>query len=255
MVEVLWLVVILAFVLEYTDASFGAGYGTILASILILMKYDPLHVVVSVLFTNGIIGLAAGFVHYKAGNVEFKKKKRNLHVLWILTGFGVLGVLLASLVAINIPEIAFKIYLALLLIAMGTLVLVKRKKNFKFSKKRLMGMGALAAFNKGLTGGGYGVVLIGGQILSGIKSKSAIAMAIIAEAFVSLVGVSLYFIYQIELFNWSLIVSLLIGGITVLPLAALTVKKTKTTKLKFFIALINLVLGLIMIANVFFPFT
>jgi len=254
MVEVLWIVVFLAFVLEYTDASFGAGYGTILASILILMKYDPLNVVVAVLFTNGVIGLVAGFVHYKAGNVSLKPKSRNLNVLWILTGFGIFGVLLASFIAINIPEIVFKIYLAILLIVMGSLVLIHRKKKPSFSKKRLMGMGALAAFNKGLTGGGYGVVLIGGQILSGIKSKSAIAMAIIAEAFVSLVGVSLYFIYQIELFNWSLIISLLIGGIAVLPLAALTVKKTKSKKLKFLIAAANLILGLVMILNIFFPF-
>jgi len=252
--EVLWLVVVLAFVLEYTDASFGAGYGTILASILILLNYDPLHVVVAILFTNGIIGLVAGFVHQKAGNVSLKPKTRNFKVLLILTSFGILGIIIAGFIAINLPDIVFKLYLAVLLIIMGVLVLIKRKKKFKFSEKRLMGMGALAAFNKGLTGGGYGVVLIGGQILSGIKSKSAIGIAIVAEAFVSLVGVSFYLFHQMELFDWSLIISLLIGALAVLPLAALTVKKTQSKKLKFLIALGNLILGLIMVANVIFPF-
>jgi hypothetical protein len=52
----------------------------------------------------------------------------------------------------------------------------------------------LAGFNKGIGAGGYGPVVMLGQIFSGIYEKTATAIVSLSEGFVSLVGISAFMI-------------------------------------------------------------
>ena len=58
----------------------------------------------------------------------------------------------------------------------------------------LIGFSALAGFNKGIGGGGYGPVITMGQIFSGIYEKSATAIVSFAESIVSIVGILTFFL-------------------------------------------------------------
>jgi hypothetical protein len=161
-----------------------------------------------------------------------------------LIEFGMVAVIIGAFTAINIPDKILKIYIGLLIATIGISIFIFRKKR-KFSKKRLIFFGFLASFNKGISGGGYGPVLAGGQISSGVKSKQAVGITAFSEGVISLIGFLIYlFINGMNHTNWGLVVSLLIGGIISTPLAVWKVKKTKSKKLKYYIAAASIVLGI-----------
>lgn len=135
---------------------------------------------------------------------------------------------------------------------MGILVLVHSSKKFKFSWKRLVGLGFIGAFNKGMTGGGYGPVLASGQIISGVKSKKAVGITAIVESLISVVGVAVYLLGRnYGYIDVSLLVSLIIGGLISTPLAVLFVKKIKTSLLKKFVGIASIVAGVFVFLKVF----
>lgn len=241
MLELILPVVILALIMEFFDASVGVGYGTALAPLLLLFGFAPLEIIPAILLTNVIFGIVAGFFHHRFGNVDLSFKGKDFKITLILAGFGVIGILAAFFIAVRVPEIFLKGYLALLLLVMGITVLIKREVGFPFSWVKFIILGLVAAFNKGMTGGGYGPVLASGQILSGIKSKRAIAISLFAEGLVSIVG-ALAYLSSFSM-NWSLFISLLIGGIFSVPLAAYVVKRFNPKKLRITIGVVNVLLA------------
>ena len=243
-IELIPIVIILAFVLEFFDSAVGMGYGTTITSTLLLLGFAPLRVIPSVLFTNMILGITAALFHHGFKNVNFHPKSRDLKVTMFLFAFGLIGVIIAVIVAIRLPENVLRTYIGCLVLVIGIFVLLTRHHKIKFSWKGLVGFGTLAAFNKGMTAGGYGSVLVGGQMLSGIEGKKAIGVAVLTEGLLSLVAVLGYhFINGGIDVNWSLVISLLIGGLLSLPIAAYVVKKFHPKRLRFTIGIVNIILG------------
>ncbi len=241
MIELILPVVILALIMEFFDASVGVGYGTALAPLLLLFGFAPLEIIPALLLTNVIFGIVAGFFHHRFGNVDLSFKGRDFKITLILAGFGAIGILAAFFIAVRTSEIFLKGYLVLLLLVMGITVLVKREVKLPFSWVKFIILGIVAAFNKGMAGGGYGPVLASGQILSGVKSKRAVAISLLAEGLVSIVGVLAY-LYCFSM-NWSLFISLLTGGIFSVPLAAYVVKRFNAKKLRIAIGVVNILLA------------
>ena len=100
----------------------------------------------------------------------------------------------------------------------------------------------MAAFNKGLSGGGYGPLVTSGQILSGVKGKSAIAITSMAESFTCFVGVLTYLIMGTEI-DWSIAPPLLIGAFAGVPISALLVRKINPAKFTLIIGIATTLLG------------
>ena len=65
---------------------------------------------------------------------------------------------------------------------------------YPFSWWRIGGLGTLAAFNKGISGGGYGPLVTAGQVLSGIRGRNAVGITSLAEGVTSIVGFGIYFL-------------------------------------------------------------
>jgi hypothetical protein len=66
----------------------------------------------------------------------------------------VVGTVAAVLLAVNLPEKALRLYVAALVLSIGIVILATIRVHLAFSWKRIVGLGMLAAFNKGLSGGG-----------------------------------------------------------------------------------------------------
>lgn len=250
MIEFILIAFISAFILQFLDASAGMGYGT-LTAILILLGFSPLESISAVIFTSAVLSLFAGVLHHGFKNVNFSQKK-NKKILSILIGFGILAIILGVFVAVNIPLFYLKLYIGILVIAIGLFVLIRKTKKYKFSWKRLFAFGSIASFNKGISGEGYGPVLAGGQILSGVNPKKAVGITSLSEGIVSLFGFGFFiFINGFLDVNWSLIISLLAGGLISTPLAAYFVKSTKERKLKYLIGAISIVSGILILLKIF----
>jgi len=252
----------MAFVCEFIDSSLGMGYGTILAPVLLIMGIPPLTAVPALLLSQAFGGLTASVFHQRFENVSFKKGSKDLSIVAIISGFGILATIFAALLALSVPKVVLKTYIGVLVLAMGFVLLSNWK--FEFSWKKMIGVGVLSAFNKGLSGGGFGPVVTAGQIISGQEQKGAIGATTLAEAPICLVGFITYAVgkgmaaatepllempvskflslmFGPKVFQWELVLALLLGSVCVAPFGAFATKLMRTHRL-------NQILGMVVVA-------
>jgi hypothetical protein len=258
---------LIALVCEYIDSSIGMGYGTTLTPLLLLLGFQPLQVVPAVLFSEFVTGVLAGLWHHRLGNVSFdfrrdeRVRRRRLQALgyiprsfdakvtFVLIVLGVAGVLTAVFLSINLPKVWVKIYIGVMIFAIGVYVIVNVNRQRTFSWGRFTIIAALSGFNKGISGGGYGPLVTGGQVVSGRAARNAIGSTSLAEGLVCLVGFITY-LFMRRSIDWRLAMPLLIGAVLSTPLAALTVRKMPENRLKYIIGTVTLILGLWTLKNV-----
>ena len=238
------LIFVIAFICGYLDSGLGGGYGTALSPILILMGYKPLVVIPVVLASQFLTDIVACCVHHQVKNVDLHFKSDHFKIAGIIGLFSLIGVVISVFVAISVPQWILTLYIGTLVIAMGVFMLLTIDKVFKFSWKKILALGTIASFNKGISGGGFGPLLTGGQVLSGIDAKNVIGMTALAKAMTCFVGFMLYFIMGKPI-NWHLIGMLWLGAIPAVIGAGLTVKYIPTHKLKKTIAVFIILLGVL----------
>jgi uncharacterized membrane protein YfcA len=243
-------ILILAFFCELVDSSLGMGYGTTLTPLLLLAGYETIEIVPAVLFSECITGILAGVFHQEFGNVDFRRGKRDIKIVFILTGLSVMGILIAVVLALNLPSWIIKLYIGLVVLGVGLNLLRRNQKAGTFSWKKLAGLGFFAAFNKGMSGGGYGPIVTGGQILVGIRSRSAVAIASLVEGITSAVGLSVYLLSGTP-FPWQMGISMLIGAVFSTPLAAFAVSRLPSGRLTLAIGTLSTAIGGYTLVKVF----
>ena len=243
-IQIHWPLLLLALVCEYVDSTLGMGYGTTLTPILLLAGYGTIQIVPAVLLSEFLTGILAGVFHHGCGNVNLKPGSRPFRVVLVLAACSVVGTLAAVFLAVNVPEWVLKTYIGVLVLSMGIGILLTINKTFAFSWKKVIGLGLVAAFNKGLSGGGYGPLVTGGQIMAGVDGKGAIGITSLAEGLVCIVGVLAYTLTGNGTVDWGLAPSLILGAVLSVPFAALTVKKASMQKMRWAIGIAVTVLGL-----------
>ena len=249
------------------DSTLGMGYGTTLTPVLLIMGYEPLQIVPVILISELISSTLAGILHHREGNVDFKPKiirfpeiieelkafgyiktlKKgfpvHLKVALLLAACSIIGTISAVFIAVNIPKFWVKIYIGLLVFLMGVTIIICFNKRFNFSWKKIVGIGLLASFNKGISGGGYGPVVTSGQILSGVRGKSAVGITSLAEGLTCAVGIATYIFIAKNPLDLKLAPFILAGTVVAVPLAAKSVRIMTEKRLKLAIAILTIILG------------
>jgi uncharacterized membrane protein YfcA len=232
----------LAFVCELVDSTCGMGYGSALTPLLLLLGYARTEVVPAVLLSEAVTGIMAGFLHHEFGNVDLKPNTPDFKVALVLVGLSLAGVLPAVGIAVNVPPCALKAYIGLLVLVIGLAILKNHGREVPFSWRRLAGLGLLASFNKGISGGGYGPVVTGGQVLSGLGGRSAVGVASLAEGITSTVGAVAYLCSGAAV-PWHLAPSLLLGATRSVPISAYMVSRLPSKRLTLVIGSMSTCLG------------
>lgn len=235
----------LAFLSEYIDSSLGMGYGTTLTPLLVILGFPLLLIVPSILMSEFVTGLFAGIMHQKVGNVSFTKGGVARKIVLVLSVCSIIGAIISSFIFINIPMDIVKIYVAVMILAMGIFTIFRNKINTKFSWKKIVGLGTLAAFNKGISGGGYGPLLMGGQIISGISGKNASGITSLSEGITCLFSLIIYFIFG-GAFSWWIAIPLTLGASMSVPVASLTVKYMDEKKFTQYVGYAMMFLAILM---------
>ncbi len=243
------LVGIIAFISEYLDSGLGMGYGTALAPILILLGYHPLKVVPAILISQLVTDIAACISHHSLSNVNLKINSQDFKIAFILGIISSVGVILSVSIALKIPKWLLTLYIGLLVLSMGILILVTIKKPMRFSWRRIMGISFLAAFNKGISGGGYGPLVMGGQMLSGVCAKNAVGITAFAEAVTCFIG-SIFYLILGRSIDWKFTGLLVLCATGAVPFAALTVKNVNSDKLKTYVGILITILGLLTLLKI-----
>jgi len=283
---------VLALVCEYVDSALGGGYGTILVPVLLSFNVDLALIVPAVLFTEIWTGFGSAALHHYVGNVDFhirvKSKSKvppeeihanggtaldsakgniknqrerrieiskDFKISGILGLSGIFGGIAAAFLAITINATIIKTYIGVLVIIVGLLVFLKLK--WKFSWWKISGIGLLAAFNKGLSGGGYGPLISSGQIIVERDPRKAVASTSLSEAVVCVAALIIYFTANGTTlspnFGW-FVLALLIGALASVPLAVLTVKKIPIKRLQPLIGVVTILLGIFVLAKTYLAF-
>jgi uncharacterized membrane protein YfcA len=242
----------LAFACEFIDSTLGMGYGTSLTPILLLMGFEPLQVVPAVLLSEFVSGVTAASFHHSLRNVDFQPNSMDTKVASVLSSFAVIGTVVAVILALRLPAVILKTWIGIIVLSMGVAILVTRRRKPHFSWAKISVLGTIASFNKGMSGGGYGPLVMGGQVLSGIGVKNAVGITSLSEGVTCLVGVALYFFLRAQSHgDWFLAPWLMAGAVLSVPLAAHTLKRIPEDKAKLATAYVIVGLGCLTLIKVF----
>jgi uncharacterized membrane protein YfcA len=196
---IIWSVVLLAIIFEFLDSAAGMGYGTAFTPLLLIMGYDPMQIVPVIMIQQACAGLISSYIHREFGNIEWKFKPMSESVrLWLIIAIaGSVAVIfsISSVYAIlKLAKVWIKLYVCMLLLAMGVISIIHARRSGSYHPRRMLFFGALAGFNKGIGGGGYGPVVTIGGILSGIPAKSMMAVTALSEGTVCVVSILVWFL-------------------------------------------------------------
>lgn len=199
--QIIFSVIALVLFFDLIDSSAGMGLGTLSVPVLLMMGY-PVHQVIPTLVIGAAIsGCISGLFHHEFKNVTFSLKRPltpGTESLLIISIFGcstILGGVALAYYFLVFPEWVIEAYVGTLLLLMALLGLINIRKNKERSYKprRLILFASIAGFNKGVGGGGYGPVIVLGNILSGLYTKTAAAVAQTSEGIVSTIGAITFF--------------------------------------------------------------
>ena len=240
---------VMSFFAEYIDSSLGMGYGTTLTPLLMLMGFSPLHIVPAVLLSESISGISAGLLHHSFGNVDLKPGTKSFKTMIVLAACSIVGTVIAVLIAVSLPKLYVKLYIGVMILLIGVFILFGKRYAGRFSLKKIIALGTIAAFNKGISGGGYGPLVTGGQVISGVPEKNAIGITSFAEGIVCIVGFILYISLN-GLPQWNLAIPLVIGAMLSVPLATLTVKILPSDLIRKSIGYMTAFLGILTLIKI-----
>lgn len=250
-ISLLLLLIFLGILAAFIDSSFGMGYG-LLTPIMIILGFEPLIIIPVLLFSQMASGFSGTIFHSLYRNVELDSTHKNdVKVTFIFTFSGMIGIIFAVFIAINLRELFLFLYIGIMLIVVGLIILFRIK--FEFSWSKLYLISGLAAFNKAITGGGYGPIATTGQIVTGRDHKEAIAVSNLSEAFLSGFGFLVYYVlegFKDINFIIQLLIIMTISGIIITPLGALIPKKIDKRKAKIMIGTVSLILGIISLMRI-----
>ena len=196
--ELIIIIVLIAFLFEIMDSGAGMGFGTGLAPLLLLMGFEPLQIVPTILISESITGFVDSYFDKEFKNAEFKFRPMSddTRLAFIIAFFGCISIVISvylTYAALNLPKAFIKLYVAILVLFMGIFGIfrakITQKKELTPKPKLMIVFAAIAGFNKGVGGGGYGPVITLGEVSSGIYEKSATAIVSFSEAMVSVAGI------------------------------------------------------------------
>lgn len=182
---------VLAMVMEFIDSALGMMYGTVLSPLLILFGYDVKSVVPSILISQALGGFIASYRHHRLKNANFQAGTIDHSVSVTIIWFGVFACVAGVVLSVSISPKVLNTYIAGLVILIGLMILMD--KTLIMTAKKIYILGFVSAFNKALSGGGFGPLVAGGQLVFKDRSeKGAIGSTDFAEAPICLLSFCLW---------------------------------------------------------------
>ena len=241
---VLLVVFCAALLCEFIDSTLGMGYGTTLTPLLLISGFSPLQVVPCILLSELVTGIAAGVMHHRDGNVDFFKDGQARRTTFLLSILSVAGAVAAVFIAVRIPTVWLNGIIAVIILSVGITILATIRRQFRYRKSHIILVGGVAAFNKGLSGGGYGPLVTAGQVISGLSPKQAVAITSLAESLACAVGLIAYLVLKQGMIDFHLALPLLLGAVLSVPLATLAVRRLPEKMMRTSIGVTTCLLGL-----------
>jgi len=238
------ILIILSFIPAVIDSSFGMGYGFIVTPLLLILGYNPIQIIPAILVSSLVGNLLSAVFHHRVKNVDFSLKSRDFRIALVIGGCGSIGSLFGALLAVEISRFYLGLYIGIMVVVIGLFILysLRMKINFKFSWWRMTVLGLIGAFNKGISGSGFGPIVTTGGLLVGLNGKAAVSIQSLSELFASSVGLATFILSRVQIDTY-FTVAVATGVALASPVAAVIVKRSAGEKLRVMIALTAIFLG------------
>jgi uncharacterized membrane protein YfcA len=243
-------IALVAFAYEFIDSSTGQGYGTLGTPTYVLIGYDPKLVVPAILLSQAVGGLTATYMHHFWKNADFHSS-RDLKPMALIVTCGIVGVIIAAAIGVKLPKDLLAWYIGLMVLAIGIFVVAGR--TFKFTWHRLGAIGAVSAFNKGLSGGGYGPLVTGGQIVLSTEDHRAVSITDFAEAPICVTGFAVWMILSYSPAIVPMAAPMALGAGLAALIGPWFTYKTRGSKLRRLIGVLCIILGIMAIFRILNP--
>jgi uncharacterized membrane protein YfcA len=237
-----FLLVGLCFACELIDSGLGMGYGTLLTPTLLLLGYAPPDIVPTILVSELLSGFAAAFFHNEIRNVDLRVGGEHFKPALLLAGGSVAGVSAGVFLAVSLPAGPLRMLIGCIILLSGLFVVLLSRRAIEYRHWKMFALATVASFNKAVSGGGYGPLVTSGQILSGVRGKSAVGITSFAEAFTCLMGVTL-FLLKGGYLHLTLLIPMCAGALLSVPFSVFAVNKANEDHLKVLIGVLTLVMG------------
>ena len=239
------LIILAAFFASVIDTSLGMCYGTILTPSLIIAGYSPTIVVPAVLLSQLVVDIAGGATHTKVKN--FTKRDIKVALLVAIPATTLAGI--GAFSNLNLSKIIIKSYIGVLVAILGFLTLygIRLRK----SPKGLVLISSIAGFNKGFMGGGFGPVVVSGQIIFNHDVRPSVAIGDIAEIPVCIVGLLVFAIFAELSFSTIFLIVCIPAMVGSLIGPHLTVRISQKNYAEKIIGVVMLILGVITLMKIF----
>ena len=239
------LIILAAFFASVIDTSLGMCYGTILTPSLIIAGYSPTIVVPAVLLSQLVVDIAGGATHTKVKN--FTKRDIKVALLVAIPATTLAGI--GAFSNLNLSKIIIKSYIGVLVAILGFLTLygIRLRK----SPKGLVLISSIAGFNKGFMGGGFGPVVVSGQIIFNHDVRPSVAIGDIAEIPVCIVGLLVFAIFAELSFSAIFLIVCIPAIVGSLIGPHLTVRISQKNYAEKIIGVVMLILGVITLMKIF----
>ena len=247
---------VMAFGCGLINCSFGMGYGTILTPMLLLLGFEPELAVPTVLLSQACGSFFGALAHHHLENVKFDIDSEDLKVSMAISGIGVLATIFGAWLALELPRRLLKGYIGVVVLLIGVFVLFGWR--FKFSWRKILTVGLFGSLNKVLTGGGFGPIITGGQILSGKEHRAVVGVTLLTEFPICACGFIAYLALQAVRYSpkplmqmpfadfsgimfssricrWELLLAAVFGAVCVAPFGAFVTRIIVQDKIHFFL--------------------
>ncbi|MCX6722272.1 MAG: sulfite exporter TauE/SafE family protein [Candidatus Staskawiczbacteria bacterium] len=240
-------IILLAVACEAIDSGLGMGYGTILSPLLIALGFEPLIVVPSILISQAAGGMMGAFNHHKKENADFSFGSDDMKTVMAITSLGIVATVIGSFAAINISKTALNTYIGTMATIIGVTLLTGFQ--LKYSTLKMVCIGAVSAFNKGFSGGGYGPIVTGGQVVLGKEHRNSIGCTTAAEVPICLAGFGIYLATN-NITSYYLLISLTVGAIIGGILGPIMTERINKKVLKLIVGTMITLLGLLVLCQI-----
>ncbi|MEM0141480.1 MAG: sulfite exporter TauE/SafE family protein [Thermoplasmatales archaeon] len=247
-----WVLVFFAmgFGLALMDSSMAMGYGTIGTPLLLLLGFSPRIVVPSILISQTFGAFTASVVHHANRNVNYLDfKGSDFGILARFLVLGIIGVVIAMILIIQISKTAISVYIGALLITMGFTLLLN--PSFKFSWLKVSFVSLISGFNKAISGGGYGPVATAGLLISGNPPRQSVGITLFSVAVINSVAFVGWSMTK-TLTSFELPIFLIVGSLFGSQVGPFITRKANPYRSRIIFACVATVLGCITIITTLF---
>ncbi len=241
---------LVAFISGLLSTISGGGYGTILTPALVLLGYDLSVAVPCSLISQVASNISIMLAYHRSGITRASLRPEDLRITVLMASCGLAGVVMAFLALVSLPPLAVKVYVGSVVVLVGVLVLLGKSwaGDKRASLARLIAISVVSAFNKCVSGGGYGPLLSGGQVLSGVGVRRALLRTLLAGLVVCIGGTIIYLALGTSI-DIALTLSASAGSVAIGPLSAKIVKDASEEKLRKLMGVLITVLGVAMLVK------